>query len=70
MTLQEQSNELRRLSTELTDFKCVYKKRTMQDSYRFAELAEVDEFKTNTANSNRVMIVGRISSVVKISNYF
>jgi hypothetical protein len=58
MTLREQSKELRRLSSELTDFKCVYKKRTLQDSYRFAELAEVDEFKTNTANSNRVMIVG------------
>ncbi len=58
MTLKEQSVELRRLSSELTDFKCEYKKRTLQDSYRFAELAEVDEFKTNTANSNRVMIVG------------
>jgi hypothetical protein len=56
--LKEQSCELRRLSSELTDFKCEYKKRTLQDSYRFAELAEVEEFKTNAANSNRVMIVG------------
>jgi len=62
--LREQAVAVRRLSTELLDFKCVYKKRTLQDSYRFAELAEVEEYKTNLANANKVMIVGKLKCYV------
>ena len=61
-TLEEQAKELRQLSTEFHDFKKVCKKRSLQDTYRFAEIAEADDFKYNMSNSNRVMINGEITS--------
>ena len=58
-TLQETAQELRRLSSEVTEFKGVYATRVKQDTYRFAEIAESEDYKINLANSNRVMIVGK-----------
>lgn len=58
-SLHEQARELKRLSSDLTDFKEVYSKRLKQDTYRFAEIAEQEDYKLNVANSNRVMIVGK-----------
>ncbi len=59
-TLAEQAKELKRLSGDLTDFKTAVAKRTLQDSYRFAEIAEAEDFKINSANSDRVMVTGML----------
>lgn len=64
LTLEEQSQELRRLSAELKDFKVVYTKRVLQDSYRFAEMAEAEDYKMNLANSDRVMITGVLLLII------
>ncbi len=63
-TLHDQAKELKRLSTDLSDFKEVYSKRLKQDTYRFAEIAEAEDFKINMANANRVMIVGENAPVL------
>lgn len=56
--LVQQAQELRRLSDEFAVLKADYAKCKLQDTYRFAELAEAEDYKLNLANSNRVMITG------------
>lgn len=60
--LVQQAQELRRLSSEFATLKEDYTKRKQQDTYRFAELAEAEDYKLNLANSNRVMITGKLCS--------
>lgn len=50
-TLGEQAMELRRLSDEFKGFRAEYAERKKQDTYRFAEIAENEDY-------NRVMITG------------
>jgi hypothetical protein len=54
----EQARELRNLSSEFREFKSDCVIRRQQDSYRFAEIAENEDYKLNQANSNRVMVAG------------
>lgn len=63
--MAQQAQELRRLSDELATFKSDYQKRKLQDTYRFAEIAEAEDYKLNLSNSNRVMITG-IKSILSI----
>jgi hypothetical protein len=56
--LEEQEKGLRKLSDDLKTFKDDYTTRKTQDSYRFAEIAENEDFKLNNANTNRVLITG------------
>ena len=56
--IQEQAKELKQLSLELHDFKEEYVARKSQDTYRFAEIAENEDFKLNNANLNRVLVTG------------
>jgi hypothetical protein len=55
---RRQAEELRRLSSDFRSFKESYDVRKQQDTYRFAEIAEHEDFKINQANCNRVMITG------------
>jgi hypothetical protein len=57
---RRQSEELRRLSNDFRSFKESYDIRKQQDTYRFAEIAEHEDFKINQANSNRVMVTGEL----------
>ncbi len=57
--LSRQSEELRRLSNDFKSFKETYSVRLQQDTYRFAEIAENEDFKMNQANCNRVMVTGK-----------
>ncbi len=57
-SLAEQAKKLNSLTCELKEFKGTVAKRNLQDSYRFAEIAEYEDYKLNVANSNRVMITG------------
>ncbi len=57
-SLVEQASELRNLSSEFKEFKSDCVTRRMQDSYRFAEIAENEDYKLNAANTNRVMVAG------------
>ena len=59
-TLEEQAKDLKQLTTEFREFKEVCKKRTLQDNYRFAEIAEADDFKYNLSNADRVMVNGEL----------
>ncbi len=56
--LEEQEKSLKQLSEDLKSFKEDYTTRKAQDSYRFAEIAENEDFKLNTANTNRVLVTG------------
>ncbi len=58
-SLQEQAKELRNLSSEFKEFKTECVTRRLQDSYRFAEIAENEDYKMNMANMNRVMVAGK-----------
>ena len=57
-----QAAELKRLSDDFKDFKETYGVRKLQDSYCFAEIAENEDYKTNLASSNRVMVTGKNKS--------
>ncbi len=57
-SLIEQARELRNLSSEFKEFRSDCVTRRMQDSYRFAEIAENEDYKLNAANTNRVMVAG------------
>jgi hypothetical protein len=59
-SLAEQAKKLNNLTCELKEFKGTVAKRNLQDSYRFAEIAEYEDYKLNVANSNRVMITGTL----------
>jgi hypothetical protein len=63
-SLQEQARELRNLSSEFKEFKTECVTRRLQDSYRFAEIAENEDYKMNMANMNRVMVAGKILVLV------
>ena len=69
-TLEEQAKELKRLSTDFNDFKKVCQKRTLQDTYRFAEIAEADDWKYNLNQSDRVMVNGKIKYLLPYNHYF
>lgn len=56
--LEGQAKEIKSLSNEVKEMKAENKIRRLQDSYRFAEIAEAEDYKLNVANSNRVMITG------------
>ena len=59
-----QAAELKRLSDDFKTFKETYGVRRLQDSYRFAEIAENEDYKTNLASSNRVMVNGRVQKYI------
>lgn len=60
LAFEQQAQDLRQLKTEFGDLKEELRKRKLLDSYRFAEIAENEDFKLNTANSNRVMVTGNL----------
>ena len=53
-----QAEELLHLSEDFKEFKATYNIRKQQDSYRFAEIAENEDYKINLASSNRIMVNG------------
>ncbi len=57
-SLKQQATDLKNLSFELKEFKGTVAKRNLQDSYRFAEIAEYEDYKLNVANTCRVMVTG------------
>ncbi len=57
-SLAQQARDLKNLSFELKEFKGTVAKRNLQDAYRFAEIAEYEDYKLNVANSCRVMVTG------------
>ena len=57
-TLAETAKELKKLSNEFHDFKTVCTKKSLQDTYQFAEISEADDWKYNLENANRVMVNG------------
>ncbi len=57
-SVELQAQNLRSLTKELFEFKHDYEARKKQDTYRFAEIAEVDDFKTNNANITKILITG------------
>jgi hypothetical protein len=59
-SVKEQTQNLRSLTKELLEFKSDYEARKKQDTYRFAEIAEVEDFKTNSANTTRIFITGEL----------
>ncbi len=59
-SLSQQAKDLKNLSFELKEFKGTVAKRNLQDSYRFAEIAEYEDYKLNVANTSRVMVTGTI----------
>ncbi len=65
-SLEEQALELKSLSSEVKEMKAETKIRRLQDSYRFAEIAEADDYKLNVANSNRVMITGNVLQMINL----
>ncbi len=48
------------MSSDFKSFKESYDVRKQQDTYRFAKIAEHEDFKINQANCNRVMITGSL----------
>ncbi len=58
--LEEQEKGFKQLTEDLKTFKEDYTTRKTQDSFRFAEIAENEDFKVNTANTNCALVTGNV----------